>query len=431
MNKIALVDCNNFFASCERVFQPYLRGKALVILSNNDGCIIARSNEAKALGIPMGAPFFKWKSIIEQHSVHVFSSNFRLYGDMSRRVMGILQQMVEDTEVYSVDEAFVNFDEKLAVVSDLYGHYMKNTVYQYTGLPVSVGIATSKVLAKIATWIVKEDQKKSHPKYNGVFDLTQLSVEQQDEILKRVPIGEVWGIGSRLRKKYIIKGFPTAYHLKYSDLGVVRKSFHILGERVRQELNGIPVLALENTPTHCKSIMSSRSFGKPIIQKSKLREALVSYIATAANKLIKQDLLMQDMKIYIRSSYNKTTECCITRSEYILLPSPTNHIPTLVKAMSTALDEIYLPGISYKKAGVVFSNLTANHSHQTSLFSETSEQKKTNDSAINILYHKLRKKHGKNKLLYASEGLKKSWLMQSNLRSKEFTTKWSDVMVVR
>ena len=335
----ALVDCNNFYASCERLFRPELIGKPIVVLSNNDGCIVARSNEAKALGIPMGAPLFKMKSLIAKHGVHVFSSNYALYGDLSHRVMDVLRQMECNVEVYSIDEAFLSLPvskiwNRLEYVAEL-----RERVLKYVGIPVSIGIATTKTLAKIANRVAKKN-----PQYHGVFDFVGNC--QIDQILQGTDVGDVWGIGRRSAEKLNGRGIYTAYDLKRADESWIQKQLTVVGARTVMELNEIPCISLEKAPPCPKSIVTSRTFGHPITDIENLREAVISYVSVAAEKLRKQEVEADNLNLYITTgAFDEQSN--YSNNQTITLPRPTSSTPDLIAASLRCLRSIYRPGYRF------------------------------------------------------------------------------------
>ena len=293
-NKIfALVDCNNFYASCERVFNPKLEGKPIVVLSNNDGCIIARSNEAKALGIPMGAPFFKYKQLINRNKVHVFSSNYTFYGDMSARVMTSLRSLVDEIEIYSIDEAFLDISSFAYCDLEDTAKEIKTLIKQWTGIPVSIGIGSSKTLAKIANRQAKKDS------LDNVFDIRNLDVKKS--VLQELPVEEIWGISTRWGRRLRKIGIETAQDLVEANPRYVKKTISIVGERIHYELNGVSCIGIEEVKNK-KNIISSKSFGKKVSQVQELEEAVSNYTARACEKLRLQNSRAQGLYVFLRTS---------------------------------------------------------------------------------------------------------------------------------
>ncbi len=415
----ALVDCNNFYASCERVFNPRLSHQPVVVLSNNDGCIIARSNEAKALGIGMGTPFFKIKNLIAQHRVAVYSSNYSLYGDMSQRVMETLAQFTPEFEIYSIDEAFLNLSgfETPALVE--YGQRIKKTVKQWTGIPVSVGIAPTKTLAKVANYFAKHE-----PAYEGVCELTD--PQAQTEAIQSLPIEKLWGIGpsyARLMKQNHIK---TVFDFKNAAPGWIKKHLGIVGLRMIQELEGTSCLDLETCPPPKKGICASRSFGTPIESLDKLEEAVSTYVARAAEKLRRENLATNLLTVFIHTSpfrENYYSNACTSR-----LPVASNFTPELIHHALRVLKTIYRAGYRYKKAGVYFQDLVLNHQVQQGLFDQ---RDRARDAKLMKLVDRLNSKNGEGTIRMASQGLKPQWKVKFQKRSPRFTTHWEELLEAR
>lgn len=420
----ALVDCNNFYASCERVFDPKLRGVPIIILSNNDGCVIARSNETKKLGIKMGEPYFKCRSTIEKNGVRVFSSNFSLYGDMSHRVMTVLEQFSPNFEIYSIDESFLRLDG-LSFVSDTakkweaYGQKIKSTVYRWTGIPVSIGIASTKTLAKAANRIVK-----THPLHKGVLDFS--SLPSPDDYLAMIDIGDVWGVGQQYAKMLGARGITNALKLKNTDLKWIRKHMTITGERLVLELNGISCLALEEAPPSKKSIICSRSFGQKITKKTDLAEALASFSARACEKLRRQHSVAGKIEIFVQtSSFQGPYQA---DSAIASLPYTSDTRP-FVRSTQKLLDEIFVPGLAYKKAGVMLLDIRSEDMAQEDLF--TPSDKTTFNPALMQAMDRINTTWGSGTVSLAAEGLRKAWKMKQNLISKRYTTCWEEIAVCR
>ncbi len=416
----ALVDCNNFFASCERVFNPKLEGQPIVVLSNNDGCIIARSNEAKQLGIPMGGAFQTYRTLCQNHGVHVFSSNFQLYGNMSNRVMAILQQLVPDMEVYSIDEAFLCLDgidsnELLEYVEDI-----RVKIKKWTGLSVSIGIGPSKTLAKLANQVAKKCST------TGIFSLMEPKV--QDEVLSKVKVEEIWGINSRWGTRFREYGINTALQLRDSDSPMIRKYFSVIGQRIVLELQGISCLPLGARASTRKSIIASRSFGKRVTNVDKIAEALSNYVASACARLRRQRSRTQSIHIYL-----KTNRFCLNEQQHhqgmsIGFSLPTSDTRVINKAAIGCLKSLYKPGFYYHKAGIILLELVAEDSAQSDLFLPTDSNKSDKLMAtldgINI-------RMGKNAVFLASQGTTRDWQMRCDRRSQRYTTNWDELLKVQ
>ncbi|PPR35364.1 MAG: DNA polymerase IV 1 [Alphaproteobacteria bacterium MarineAlpha6_Bin3] len=417
----ALADCNSFYASCERVFNPKLKNKPVVVLSNNDGCIVARTNEAKALGIKMGEPLFKAQKTIKKYNVKVFSSNYALYGSMSNRVMKILEQSFPNIEIYSIDEAFM----EISSLKKNYNYYkyainVREIILKWTGIPISIGIGETKTLAKIANYIVKNNSK-----INGVFDITK--IKNKKKILEQIKVEEIWGIGNKISKLLIKNNIKNAYEFTQKDNRWVRKNINILGLKTKMELNGIPCYELENNFKLRKSCCVSRSFGKKIKSLKDITEAVSAYITRAAEKIRNEKLVSNNINLYIRTNpFNKNPKEYYANSISISLDYPTNDTITLNKKTLIGLNKIFRKGYLYQKAGVILSGLEAENK-DFHLFKEDNERKKTLMSAFDYI----NQRYGKNSLHIASEGIEKRWLMKRSRCSSSFTTSLKDLLIVK
>jgi len=421
-NLFALIDCNNFYVSCERVFNPQYQGKAVVVLSNNDGCIIARSNEAKALGIAMGTPFFKCKDIINRYRVEVLSSNYALYGDMSRRVMNTLQQFTPSLEVYSIDEAFLSLTGAHDTSFSDYARTIKMTVRQWTGIPVSVGIGPTKVLAKIANKLAKRVET-----YGGIFDLT--ACKDIDVLLESLTVHELWGIGRQYASLLSRHGILTARQLKYADDGWIRKHLTVTGLRILWELRGISCIPLEEAPPPKKGIGSSRSFGRPVEALDELSEAVSSYISRAAEKLRAQCSLASVLHVYLGTNRFRQMPQ-YSNGITLTLSVPTSFTPHLIRYAKEGLKKIYKKGFQYQKAGVFLSGIVPQDQVQLGLFTRdrlTAGYKRALMDSIDGI----NRKWGKGTLQCASAGVKQTWGMRQEMKSKNFTTRWDELPVAR
>lgn len=429
---IALVDCNNFYVSCERAFDPSLQSKPVVVLSNNDGCIVARSNEAKAFGIKMGAPYFKHKQVIENGKVEVRSSNYALYGDMSNRVMSILMQDFEDVEIYSIDEAFLvisgNDDEQiLKQARDL-----RKKILKWTGIPVSIGIAETKTLAKVANEAVKQKARRDALRQNhkskedGVLLLA--SIESIFDTLKQLPVYEVWGIGSRLSKFLQSRAIYTAYDLLQKSDSWIKKNLNTPGLRTVKELRGISCFSLSEGYSPRKSILSSLSFGQPVTELHEMEEAIASYITRASEKLRKDQLAVSQILIYIRTNKFKDKDTQYYNSVTISLPVATDYTPELIQKSKEALRKIFKKGLFYKKAGVVFYGLVAKEHVQSNLFQQAQSPKQ---NKIMELMDKVNRKYGSRTLSLAAAGTARKWKGKCEKRSPSVTTNWKELLTVK
>jgi DNA polymerase V len=356
---IALIDVNNFYVSCERSFNPTLKSRPVVVLSNNDGCVISRSNEAKALGIKMGAPWFKCQDLVKKHQITGLSSNYALYADMSNRVMTILSDFSPNQEVYSIDECFLDLTgfEKKNLVE--YGQQMRARILKWTGLPVCVGVGSTKTLAKLANHIAKKQAQ-----FNGVCDLNQLSEGALKDVFSLLDVGEVWGVGRKLAIKLKALGIHTVLDLKQADSEYLRQQFSVVMEKTVRELNGTACMALEEIVPPRKQILSSRSFGHPVRDFNSLAESITLYMSRAAEKLRSQQSLANVVQVYIRTSPFKLDEPQYGNGITIPLPTPTDDTRQLVKIALWALKRLYQPNFNYAKAGVCLGELIPRASAQ-------------------------------------------------------------------
>ena len=403
--KIALVDCNSFYVSCERLFNPKLRNKPVVVLSNNDGCIISRSVEAKALGIKMGEPYFKAKNIIMKNNVQVFSSNYSLYGDLSRRVMRTLKRFNSEIEIYSIDEAFLdltNFPDN--EIEDV-GKEIRNVVLQWTGIPTSIGIAKTKTLSKVANHIAKKKQ-------SGVVSL--IGLENIDPILEKVEINDVWGVGRQLTKFYHKNGIYNAKQLKNKSNTWIKKSSNVLSSRTAMELRGISCINLETKSSKRKSCVVSRSFGKRVENFQELKEAVASYSLNASEKIRSESLITKSITVFVRTSPFQSRYGFYSNSKTIDFPIATNNSIEIVKAAISSLESIFKNGYRYQKAGVILSHLCDSNSKEN-LFSSIRDEK------INSLMRSIDNtnyRYGRSTLSLASAGVHKKWNMKRQHSSK-------------
>ncbi len=421
MKKIyALVDCNNFYASCERVFQPSLARRPVVILSNNDGNVVARSDEAKKLGIPFAAPYFKWKSCIEKNGVAVFSSNYTLYGDMSRRVMELLAGFTPEIEIYSIDEAFLSV-EGLAPDITAYARGIRSDIFQWTGIPVSVGIAPTKTLAKVANRIAKKN-----PDCGGVFNFCD--VPSHDAALEKVGVDDVWGVGRQYGEMLKKNGIYTARELRDAPDVWVRKKMTIVGLRMVLELRGISCLSFDEVPSPKKGIVSSRSFGRPVEGLPELREALAGYVARGAEKLRFQGSLASFVSVFLMTNRFKHDEPQYSNGMTMKLPVATAYTPRLFRHADRILERIYRRGFRYKKIGVMFTGIIPAGNAQLDLFSCAHDTEKT--ERLMQTMDDLNRRMGRGTVRFASEGIARSWQMRRHYLSARYTTHWNEIPVV-
>ncbi len=417
----ALIDCNNFYVSCERVFNPKLNEKPVVVLSNNDGCAISRSNEAKSLGIPMGAPAFKYEELFKKNNVKVFSSNFPLYGDMSNRVMSILSKFTPNIEIYSIDEAFLKFDgfENYDLVS--YCQEIKHLVLKWTGIPISIGIASTKVLAKVANRIAKKFPSQT----KGVYSLS--SEKNRLKALKWLNIGDVWGIGFRHAKRLRYIKINTAYDFINLEDHWVRKNMSVVGLRLKKELQGKSVLDLEEIRPRKKAIATTRSFEGTITDYEKIKERVSTFAICCAEKLRAQNSNCNSIYVFIRSNKFQKHKTQYRNGILMTMPFSTNSNMIISKYAVEGLKKIFKCGINYKKAGTIVMGLDHSENHQLNLFENENPKHRYLMKAIDHI----QKKEGQSKIKLASQDLRKRWKMKQEKLSQNYTCKINEIIIVK
>ena len=414
---IALVDCNNFYVSCERLFRPSLEGKPVVVLSNNDGCVIARSGEAKALGIGMGVPVFEVAGLIERNGVQVFSTNYALYGDISERVMNVALSLAPEAEVYSIDEVFLGLPAFAQDGLQRLGEHIRRTMVRNTGIPVSVGIGPTKTLAKAANYLAK-----SNPTSGGVLELTGSG---NDHMLKKVPVDEVWGVGERYAAFFRSLGVLDAHGLKHADAHRIREKLGIMGQRIVLELNGTACYPLDENPGQKKEVCTSRSFGHPLTTYGELEEATTTYAARVAGKLRRQRSLATSLAVFIMTNkYAKGPKYVNYR--VVGLPGPANDPALIIHHARMALREIYREGYLYKKSGVIASGLLPEQGRQSCLWDAHRE---LNPSLLEAM-DQINRRNGNDTVRFAIQGVGESWKMRQYNLSPRYTTRWEDLPVV-
>lgn len=414
----ALVDVNSFYASCETVFRPDLRGKPVLVLSNNDGCVIARSAEVKALNIPMGAPYFKLRDEIRRHKIHVFSSNYALYADMSNRVMTTLEQMAPSVEVYSIDEAFLDLTGvRNCMVLENFGREVRETIKRNTHLTVGVGIAQTKTLAKLANHAAKKWKQTG-----GVVDLS--NIDRQRKLMALVPVEDVWGVGRRISKKLNAMGITTAKDLAEQSTWIIRKHFNVVLERTVRELRGESCLALEEFAPTKQQIVCSRSFGSRITEYTDMRQAVCAFAERAAEKLRKERQYCRQIAVFIRTSPHADGEVFYGNQATGKLLTPSNDTRDIIRVAMDALDRIWVDGHRYMKAGVMLGDFFSQGVAQLSLFDEYRPQ--ANSEALMRVVDGLNQS-GKASLFFAGQGIQKTWSMKRDMLSPAYTTRVSDL----
>jgi DNA polymerase V len=415
----ALIDCNNFYASCERVFRPDLNGKPIVVLSNNDGCVIARSNEAKALGIPMGAPAFEYEAVFKQHKIHVFSANFPLYGDLSHRVMTLLGEFSPEIEIYSIDEAFLKLIGFDYFDLQAYGNEMLQRVTKGTGVPISVGIAPTKALAKVANRIAKKYPKETKGTY--IID----TEEKRLKALKWLAVEDIWGIGRKHAARLRLQGVKTALDFTQLSDAWVQKSMSIVGLRLKRDLEGKPTLDLEALKVK-KNIATTRSFEKTLTELDQLKERVATFAVTAAEKLRKQKSCCKAICVFVHTNGFRQDLPQYAQNTLAKLPYPTNSSIELAQFAQQALERIYRKGFQYKKAGVILLDILPENQVQQSLFENS------NPKHISLMQtlDDLNQRFGQQKIKLAVQDQKRVWKMKQEKLSPRYTTSLKDVITI-
>lgn len=415
----ALVDCNNFYASCERVFNPTLRDKPIVVLSNNDGCVIARSNEAKALGIPMGAPAFEFKKEFKKHNIHVFSSNYPLYGDMSSRVMNLLREYTPEVEVYSIDEAFLKFNGFEYYNLNEIGLQMQQRVTKGTGIPISVGFAPTKALAKVANRIAKKFPEKTNSVY--VID----DDEKRIKALKWLKIEDVWGVGRQHSKRLNNVGVFNAYQFTKLSDSWVRRHMSVVGLRLKHDLEGKPTLDLD-TPVNKKMIATTRSFEKMITEFNDVNERVGTFAISCAEKLRKQKSHCNTIMVFVHTNGHRKDLEQYGRNIVIKTDYPTNSSIDLNKYAQLGLKAIFKQGYHYKKAGVIVMGLTPENQNQLTLYSKPNPK----HEPIMSIVDRMNIAYGNNKIKFGTQSLGRQWKMKQEKLSPRYSTNLNEIITV-
>jgi DNA polymerase V len=421
----AIIDCNSFYASCERVFKPSLHGRPVVVLSNNDGCIVSRTDEAKALGIQMAGPYYEVKEILKQHQVAVFSSNYHLYGDMSWRVMETLRRLCQDVEVYSVDEAFADLAGIEEAAMWDYGFHIRNTVELWTGVPVSVGIAPTKTLAKVANRMAKKNKKDTQ----GTVVLS--TPAQIHDALENTPVNDVWGVGFRSTEKLNWLGIDTAWKLRNMSEAWARKNLGgVVGVRLIKELRGEPCIAMKDPLETKKMIATTRMFGKPVYEMQELKEAVATYVTRAAEKLRRQGCAAKNISVFaVTSNYSSSYEYKPASSSlYTILPFATSLTNLLIANALPLVESLYRKGSKYIKAGIILGGIVPDNAVQFNLFDPPSHR---NEKILMNMIDNVNFSMRNDIIKFASSGTKRDWKMRQELRSKRFTTRWDELFEVK
>lgn len=415
----ALVDCNNFYASCERVFNPSLQHKPIVILSNNDGCIISRSDEAKELGIPMGAPIFKYRKLLNTHNVQILSSNYSLYGDMSSRVMSILKQFTPDIQVYSIDESFLKLDGFENYDLTNYGVIIKDRILKWTGIPTCVGIGPTKALSKVANKIARKYTVET----NGVYVID--SEIKTTNALKWTKIKDIWGIGSKLSNRLSMKGCKNAYDFTQLPESWVKSNMSVVESRLQRDLLGIPTLNLEVQKSK-KSIATTRTFEKPLFDIESIKERISTFSFVSGEKLRRQKSHCHMIIILLRSNSFREDLKQHYATKVISLPYPTNSSLVLSNYAIKAIESVFKKGIAYKKAGIILTGLVPSNNYQLNIFDWENSNHQPLMNAIDKINYKF-----SNKIKLANQDLKKTWKMKQDYLSPNYTTNLQDIIKVK
>ena len=417
MATFALVDCNNFYASCERLFRPNLKNQPVVVLSNNDGCVIARSQEAKDVGIGMGAPLFKIRRVIEEHNVAVCSSNYALYGDISERVMATLGSNAPSHEVYSIDECFLDLDHLAVPDLTKWCKNLRHSTYRWTGIPVSIGVGPTKTLAKLANRLAKKSIKAG-----GVIDLSNHPDWIAPALLK-TPVGDVWGVGRRWSQMLQERGIFTAHDFAHSQDGWIRKKMGVVGLRAVHELRGLVCHALEDQPQPKQTTCCSRSFGETITDKSQVHDALMSFAERASEKVRSADQVAGAMQVFVRTDPFNPNAAQMSLSGSVSFNVPTSDARAITNAATRILDRVWRDGFAWKKAGIMLLDLSAKGTAPTSLF----DMIDTPDDGLMNAIDAINSKYGRGSVGLGLAGKDQSWRMRRENLSPSFTTKWGDL----
>lgn len=414
----ALVDCNNFYVSCERLFRPNLNNKPIVVLSNNDGCVISRSNEAKALGIAMGIPFFKIKFLCKHHQVHVFSSNYALYGDLSNRVMSTIKRYWKKMEIYSIDEAFLDLSELTIAQQEAFSNHLQKRILKETGIPTSIGLGPTKTLAKLANYMAKKRLKTPVVHFVGL-----------ENELATIDVSEVWGVGRQWHKALVKAGIYTAADLAKADLRFIRDTFNVILMRTSMELRGTACSAL-TTPEKHKSILSSRSFSHLQTEYQALSEAISSHCSRVYTKMRAQQSLTLHLSVFVQSHRHRKDLPQYSNSISFKLIQGTDDLRYLTQVAKFYLKKIYKKGIHYQKVGVLASNLIDKKHHQMDMFNPSTPEDDVKTEKILSVFDAINLKYGARSVYLAAEGSQQSWSMKQEMKSPNFTTQWSDLALV-
>lgn len=428
VRSIALVDCNNFYVSCERLFQPKLEGKPVVVLSNNDGCVVSRSQEVKDLGIKMAVPWFQIKDLAKRHGIIALSSNYALYADISNRVMQLLSQYSPDQEIYSIDESFLNLSGMPRSASSHslseYAQTIRRRIKQCVGIPVCIGIAPSKTLAKLANHVAKQ-----HKPYHSVCDFNALGTAALDSLLAHIQVGAVWGVGRRSAERLQQLGIHTVQELKHSPTKRVRAEFGVVMERIVAELNGVACIGMEDITLARQQIICSRSFATSVSVLADLEQAVIMYTTRAAEKLRSQHSLAGGIQVSIRTNPHQGKMPQYQPAMLLPLCEPSDDTRLLCHAALSALRQIYRSGYAYQKAGVMLTEIIATSARPRTLFEDVAAQQKS--TALMDTLDRINRRMGNGTLQLLGAGIKQTWAMRRGSMSQRYTTEWNELAVVQ
>ncbi len=419
-NAIALLDCNNFYASCERVFDASIKQKPLVVLSNNDGCVVARSEEAKQIGVTMGSPLFKVQSLLDEHDAEIFSSNYALYGDMSSRVMNLLQNFTPEVEIYSIDEAFLNLEPRKKSLETL-ARSIREKMYKWTGIPVSIGIAETKVLAKIANKLAK----KAELKEQGVLNLYRSP--KTENILKETDIEEVWGIGYRSSLKLKTNNIFNAWQLRETDNRFVRRLLTVVGARIALELRGIKCLPFEQFSAKKHSITCSRSFGQTVTDYNQIKEAVLYYLTRGCEKMRRNNLAAHAVTVFIGTDHFRPIPEPYSNSATYTSTYRADSNQEIQEWTIKTLEKIYKKGFEYRKAGIILSGLVPNENLTKRMFDDEQFQQR---HKLMKAIDEINQKFGKDTVRFGSVKTEGCWKMKQTRKSRSYTTNWNEILTV-
>ncbi len=420
VQQLALVDCNNFYVSCERLFRPDLTGKPVVVLSNNDGCVVSRSNEAKAIGVKMGQPWFQARALAEKHNILALSSNYALYADLSNRVMSLLAEFSPRHEVYSIDECFVDLTGMAELRTLSYA--MREKIMRWTGIPVCVGIGPTKTLAKLANFIAKR-----HPRSKGVFNYNALTEVQKAKLLSGIPVDEVWGVGRRLAPRLSEYGIESVQDLKVAHAPTLRAEFGVVLEKIQREVQEVACVGMEEVTPARQQIIASRSFGSPVRDVASLKAAVALFVENACAKLRAQQSYAAMLQVFLRTNRFRPELPQYHPSMAVPLVTPTDSSLLINRWASHLVDQIWRPEYVYKKAGIMLSEISPNSKRQEDLFAEAEP---AGESKLMSVLDRVNQRFGRGVIRISSQDAGEDWSMRQERKSPAYTTSWQEIPLV-